>query len=306
MKERGKRLLGIGIILLLIVFAISACGSNEQHAPQQAASANNSQHIDGSHTEGAMLDDNTNTASTDGDAGEQDAPVSPNDAGSGSGTTADTGSGTAGSATDSTDSTASPSKTDVQANTSKGSDPKSDAKTDDTSDNKTDDTPALADSTGKGTASSSSGAKASGTHSEDKGASNQDHTTGAGHEHANNAKSDNAAVPTTPPKAKPGSAPPKPSDSRKDSAKDAAKNHIVEIVEFAFSPAVLDVKKGDTVTFINRDAVKHSATADDESFDTKLLGQDEELTVTFDKEGEFSYYCLPHPAMTGTITVKSG
>jgi plastocyanin len=79
----------------------------------------------------------------------------------------------------------------------------------------------------------------------------------------------------------------------------------VKIENFAFSPAEIVIKPGDTVTFENEDAVKHSATADDESFDTKLIAQHEKVTITFDQEGQFTYYCMPHPAMTGTITVKA-
>ena len=79
----------------------------------------------------------------------------------------------------------------------------------------------------------------------------------------------------------------------------------MEIVDFAFSPAKLEIKAGDIVKFINRDEVKHSATSDDNIFDTKLLGQDEEKPVTFDQAGTFTYYCSPHPAMQGTIVVSA-
>lgn len=81
--------------------------------------------------------------------------------------------------------------------------------------------------------------------------------------------------------------------------------YVVEIVDFAFSPAKLEIKAGDIVKFINRDKVKHSATSDDNIFDTTLLGQDEEKPVTFDQAGTFTYYCSPHPAMQGTIVVSA-
>lgn len=81
------------------------------------------------------------------------------------------------------------------------------------------------------------------------------------------------------------------------------KKHVVEIVEFAFSPSELEVKAGDTVVFVNKDSVRHTATADDDSFNTELLDQDEKKEIIFQETGEFSYYCLPHPAMKGTIVV---
>jgi plastocyanin len=92
--------------------------------------------------------------------------------------------------------------------------------------------------------------------------------------------------------------------TEKPPAEEAGMVHIVEIIEFAFSPSKLEVKAGDTVTFINKDAVKHTATADDESFDTKLLAQNEKKQITFTKAGEYSYFCLPHPGMKGMIVVK--
>ncbi|WP_219641594.1 cupredoxin family copper-binding protein [Cohnella sp. CFH 77786] len=84
-----------------------------------------------------------------------------------------------------------------------------------------------------------------------------------------------------------------------------SKTVTVEIKDFAFAPGDIEISPGDKVTFVNRDQVKHSAVADDGSFDTGLLGQDESKTVTFEKEGTFSYSCGPHPAMIGKIIVKT-
>ncbi|MCR2804935.1 cupredoxin domain-containing protein [Paenibacillus soyae] len=88
------------------------------------------------------------------------------------------------------------------------------------------------------------------------------------------------------------------------SEKPAGEVHLVEIVNFAFSPAELTIKAGDSVKFINKDEIGHSATADDKSFDTGMLELDDAKEVAFDKEGEFSYYCLPHPGMKGKIIVE--
>ncbi|WP_337101394.1 cupredoxin domain-containing protein [Paenibacillus sp. YIM B09110] len=87
--------------------------------------------------------------------------------------------------------------------------------------------------------------------------------------------------------------------------KPAGQVHIVEIVNFAFSPAELTVKAGDSVKFINKDEVGHTATADDKTFDTGKLDLDQANEIIFANEGEFSYYCLPHPAMKGTIIVEA-
>ncbi|RCW49158.1 cupredoxin domain-containing protein [Paenibacillus prosopidis] len=100
---------------------------------------------------------------------------------------------------------------------------------------------------------------------------------------------------------------PKPTSPPADtpSSESTGEVHVVEIVNFGFSPSELTIKAGDTVKFINKDAVGHSATANDDSFDTGMLEQDKAKEVTFSKDGEFSYYCLPHPGMKGTIVVEA-
>jgi plastocyanin len=71
---------------------------------------------------------------------------------------------------------------------------------------------------------------------------------------------------------------------------------------FAFDPATLDVKVGDTVTFKNEDSAPHNV-----KIDGKELGaQDPGASVTWtaDKAGSFPYTCVIHPSMSGEIVVK--
>lgn len=78
----------------------------------------------------------------------------------------------------------------------------------------------------------------------------------------------------------------------------------VTIQNMAFEPATLTVKAGDSVTWINKDTVDHTATADDNTFDTGTLAQGQSKPVTFDKAGTFSYHCAIHPNMKATIIVQ--
>jgi plastocyanin len=80
--------------------------------------------------------------------------------------------------------------------------------------------------------------------------------------------------------------------------------NTVTIQNFAFTPANLTVKKGTKVTFVNKDSVGHSATADDKSFDTGVLEQNESKEVSFDKPGTYTYHCSVHPNMKAVITVE--
>jgi plastocyanin len=77
----------------------------------------------------------------------------------------------------------------------------------------------------------------------------------------------------------------------------------VSIVDFAFDPADLEVSVGDTVTWTNGDAAPHTATADDDSFDTGNLNEGDSGEVTFEEAGEFAYHCEIHPDMVATVTV---
>lgn len=75
------------------------------------------------------------------------------------------------------------------------------------------------------------------------------------------------------------------------------------IENFEFVAPTLEVPAGTTVTFVNNDSAKHTATADDGSFDTDDLEQGASAEVTFDTPGTYSYHCEYHPFMVATITV---
>jgi len=83
----------------------------------------------------------------------------------------------------------------------------------------------------------------------------------------------------------------------------AMTQNAITIQNMAFSPATLTVKVGDKVTWTNQDSVGHSATADDNSFDTGVLGQGQSGSATFSKAGTYTYHCIVHPNMKATIIV---
>ena len=80
----------------------------------------------------------------------------------------------------------------------------------------------------------------------------------------------------------------------------------------AFSPKVIQVAQGTTVTWSNDDSVLHTVTAGSSDgqvgtpsgvFDSGDLLSGESFSFTFDEVGEFPYYCIPHPWMSGMVLV---
>jgi plastocyanin len=82
---------------------------------------------------------------------------------------------------------------------------------------------------------------------------------------------------------------------------------VVRIVANAgsnsFSPNPVEVKVGETVTWINDDSGRHTVTSKDGVFDSGMMGKGQSFSFTFDKAGEYPYFCSPHPGMVGTVVV---
>lgn len=79
---------------------------------------------------------------------------------------------------------------------------------------------------------------------------------------------------------------------------------IVVINKFTFKPADLRVRAGERVTWINCDQDPHTSTADGGEWASPLLDRGAAFTQAFPTAGEFSYYCEPHPFMTGRVIVE--
>ena len=84
-----------------------------------------------------------------------------------------------------------------------------------------------------------------------------------------------------------------------------AATRSVAIAEFAFAPSSITINVGDRVRWTNSDAVGHTATATNGSFDTGNIDQGQTASVTFTQPGTYQYICTPHPTMTGTIRVRA-
>src|SRR5215212_11358611 len=81
---------------------------------------------------------------------------------------------------------------------------------------------------------------------------------------------------------------------------------VVDINYDAFNPAQLSIAPGTAVKFENKDIVAHTATADNDVFDTNRLEPGESMEVYFEGAGTVTYHDDLHPDMKGSIVVGEG
>jgi len=84
----------------------------------------------------------------------------------------------------------------------------------------------------------------------------------------------------------------------------AAENKVVvKIANFTYSPDVITVTPGTTVTWVNHDDIPHTVTATGKAFRSRALDTDDAFTFTFTTTGDYAYFCALHPKMTGKVVV---
>jgi plastocyanin len=76
-----------------------------------------------------------------------------------------------------------------------------------------------------------------------------------------------------------------------------------------FSPSSISIPVDSTITWTNDDTAAHTVTSGkdttpDGAFDSGLFMAGRTFSHKFESAGEYPYYCLVHPWMTGTVTVE--
>lgn len=85
----------------------------------------------------------------------------------------------------------------------------------------------------------------------------------------------------------------------------APRRHLVEIRGMAFHPAVLKVARGDTITWVNRDIVPHTATSGGKpAWSTGNLAQEQSGQYVPQHTGTIAYFCELHPVMQGKLIIR--
>jgi plastocyanin len=72
----------------------------------------------------------------------------------------------------------------------------------------------------------------------------------------------------------------------------------------SYAQVPTDAKVGDTIIWVNKDTVEHSATARDSSFDLRLL-PGKKGRVVLSKAGTIVVSCIMHPMMRTTLKVAA-
>ena len=92
------------------------------------------------------------------------------------------------------------------------------------------------------------------------------------------------------------------------------KENNVEVVGLEapfYTPNVIEISAGETITFDNVDGNQHTITSvkpgtieHDGKFDSSLLQPGETYDLTLNEKGTYDYYCALHTGMQGKIIVS--
>ena len=82
----------------------------------------------------------------------------------------------------------------------------------------------------------------------------------------------------------------------------APATHVVEVQGFRFEPDTLRVAVGDSVVWMNRDMVPHTATGT--GWDTGEMAREGRGAWVPHEAGAHRYLCAYHPSMTGVVLVR--
>lgn len=79
----------------------------------------------------------------------------------------------------------------------------------------------------------------------------------------------------------------------------------VRMKDIKFVPATVTAKVGQTIRWVNDDAVDHDVKAQSGAeFESELIGKGETFEAKVDRAGTVPYVCTIHAGQKGTITVQ--
>jgi plastocyanin len=82
-------------------------------------------------------------------------------------------------------------------------------------------------------------------------------------------------------------------------------SNTIDIGDGAFEPSTSVVIAGTTITWMNRDSAPHFIMSASGKFvGSSVLEEHNKYSVTFDRPGEYPYFCALAPKMAGRIVVR--
>ena len=86
---------------------------------------------------------------------------------------------------------------------------------------------------------------------------------------------------------------------------DAVSGQQVEMKDIAYQPETIRVRTGETITWINRDAVQHDVVnvMEGEEPRSELFNEGQTYEWTPTEPGTIEYLCTVHPNMRGTVEI---
>jgi plastocyanin len=81
---------------------------------------------------------------------------------------------------------------------------------------------------------------------------------------------------------------------------------VITIRNFSFTPPLLTVPAGTTVTWVNEDDEPHTVVEGDKLFKSHALDTGDKFSFTFTTPGTFKYSCTIHAHMVGAVVVTTG
>ena len=98
-------------------------------------------------------------------------------------------------------------------------------------------------------------------------------------------------------------------NSKNSNQTQGAKKNWIAIKDASFIPENLEIKRGESVTWLNQDKIQHVISADQEEakvprFLSSNLNKGDSFTFTFDSLGTYKYHCNINPNIKGKIIVK--
>jgi plastocyanin len=76
----------------------------------------------------------------------------------------------------------------------------------------------------------------------------------------------------------------------------------VTIEKLVFAPTEITAKVGDTIEWVNKDILAHTATATNKDWDV-MIGPKQTVKLVLKKAGAVDFFCKFHPNMKGHVTV---